>query len=243
MESNEKNNALINRNNRLALFCSAAPAPDTRCGAGRAGGSPPVGGIDITCISPNGFVLPLCGLRFWSGLAARSAYIDVIRRFVLASFVPFCRSAALQPSPLLDQSCPAWPLPKSSIEITGVSRFVLLRVTWRACSRLGRGEGCRNLSLNSLTFPHMALFCSFAFCGRLLAKPALTRTNSPAGTSAAVVVPDRLMRSVKLRTGLQPPSLSRVSIAPAGKIRKQILVYPHYSCRCGIKQRYLAEAR
>jgi hypothetical protein len=164
----------------------------------------------------------------------------------VSSWLRSCRFAAPplpSQAPLLDQSCPAWPLPKSSIEITGVSRFVLLRVTWRACSRLGRGEGCRNLSLNSLTFPHMALFCSFAFCGRLLAKPALTRTNSPAGTSAAVVVPDRLMRSVKLRTGLQPPSLSRVSIAPAGKIRKQILVYPHYSCRCGIKQRYLAEAR
>ena len=100
MESNEKNNALSNRNNRSALLCLATPAPDTRCGAGRAGGSPPIGGIDITCISPNDFVLPFCGLRFWSGLAARSAYIEVIRRFVLASFVPFCRSAA-KPSCLI----------------------------------------------------------------------------------------------------------------------------------------------
>ena len=44
--------------------------------------------------------------------------------------------------------------------------------------------------------------------GRRLAKPVLTRTNSPTATSAAGVVADRLMRSVKSRTG---SSLSRVS--------------------------------
>src|SRR5580704_8500693 len=68
-------------------------------------------------------------------------------------------------------------------------------------------------------------------CRRRLAKPVLPRTNSPAGTSAAVVVPDWLMRNVKSRTGLQPPSLSRVSIAPADGIDKQSLVYPRYSRR------------
>src|ERR1700722_17458954 len=140
MGSNGKNNTLSNRNNRSALFCPAALPPDTRSGAGRAGGSPPVGGIDIACISPNGFVLP--------------------------------------------------------------------------------------------------------FCRRRLAKPVLTRTNSPAGASAAVVVPDRFMRGVKSRTGLQPPSLSRVSIAPAGGIGKQSLVYPHYSRRRAASRaplRYMAQ--
>ena len=38
-------------------------APDTRSGAGRADGSSPAGVIDITCISPNGFVLPFCRRR------------------------------------------------------------------------------------------------------------------------------------------------------------------------------------
>ena len=192
MENNEKNNALNNGNNRSALFCSAAPAPDTWSGADRAGGSPPVGGIDITCISPNGFVLPFC--HFGPGWPLEAPTLKLLghRLGFVRAVLPFRRSPA---SPLLDQSCPAWPLPKPSIEIIDVSRFVLLRATRRACSRLGRGEGCQNFPLNSLTFPHMALFRSFPFCRRRLAKPALTRANSPAGTSAAVVVPDRVMRT------------------------------------------------
>ena len=111
----------------MALFCSAAPAPDTRCGAGRAGGSPPVGSIDITCISPNGFVLPPCRRR--------------------------------------------------------------------------------------------------------LAKPATDPDELSGGNERRRRRAHRLMRSVKSRTGLQPPSLSRVSIAPTGRIGKQSLVYPRYSCR------------